>query len=465
MTDLGDPLDPPCPCTSGRPLRSCCALAKGPDESDADTEPVLKRLIAFGARDEFGAARRRLNRSLLADLAAPRAEMLGRHRKTEMQCAILVFLHMDLPCSRGESFGTLLLRREGASMTAVQRSVLANMVAHPTSLYEILDVFPGKGIELRDVLRQFTVRVRERKASRMVEPGWLLLTKVRRQPDGTPVMDMPLLPFSRRMRAPVDAWLAQQRGGDSGKAIAPRSVLQTLFLLWQREMAEALADPAPNIRLQNHRGEPLEECEAELKCDTGRLRTWLQQATDWMPDEDDDEAEVVDGVPSSWVWFERNAEGTRLTLAHLEISGDRVLLHVNSRARLERALQLLRDVAGAVLLDLDVQTAEQLLARARAARAAGHEPGEPEVPAAEQHRVVQQLMEVHYRKWVDEPLPVFAGRSPRQMAGIDPEAVSRAIWEICNGPPGVRYDARWMYDELGVRRFGRGRFRPGLGAD
>ncbi len=463
MADLGDPLDPPCPCTSGRPLRSCCALTEGPDEGDADTEPVLKRLVTFGARDEFGAARRRLNRSLLADLPATQAEQLEHHREMEMQCAVLVLLHMDLPCSRGESLGTLLLRRDGASMTAVQRSVLANMVAHPTSLYEIRDVFPGKGLELRDVLRQFTVRVRERKASTMVEPGWLLLTKVRRQPDGTPVMDMPLLPFNRRMRESIDAWLAQQRRGD--EKIDPRTVLQTLFLRWQREMAAALVDPVPNIQLQNHRGEPIEEHEAELKCDTRRLRTWLQQATDWMPDEDDDEAEEIDGVPSGWVWFERNAEGARLTLARLAISGDRVLLHVDSRARFELALQLLREVAGAVLVDLAVQTADQLLARAKAARAAGRKPAEPEVPEAEQQRAVQQLMEAHYRKWVDEPLPMFAGRSPRQMAKVDPDAVSRSIWEICNGPPGVRYDASWMYDELGVRRFGQGRFRPGVGAD
>lgn len=85
--------------------------------------------------------------------------------------------------------------------------------------------------------------------------------------------------------------------------------------------------------------------------------------------------------------------------------------------------------------------------------------------ARAQQAIVQRLMETHDRKWIDESLPMFGGRSPRQMAKVDPDAVSRSIWEICNRPPGVRYDASWMCEELAVRRLGHDRFEPGLEVD
>ena len=75
-------------------------------------------------------------------------------RQEEMQSAILSLLLADLPCVRGESLGTLLLRREGPRLPTMQRSALANLLANPTSLYEVVDVVPGKGLELRDRYQQ-----------------------------------------------------------------------------------------------------------------------------------------------------------------------------------------------------------------------------------------------------------------------------------------------------------------------
>lgn len=467
MSRLHDPLDPPCPCGSARHLRQCCALASGPDESDADTEPLITRLIRFGDRGEFASARRRLNRSLLCELTPAQAEAMESFRQQEMQAAVLCFLHLDLPLTQGKSLGTLLLQREGDSLPIPQRSALANMVACPSSLYEIVDVFPGKGLELRDLLRQFTVRVRERSASTMVEPGWLLLTRVRRQPDGTPVLDMPLLHFDQHLRPAADAWLARQRAVGAGVRIEPSAVLAELYRIWQSAMAAELTRPAPRVELRNHSGEALELCEAELRCDRRRLGDWLAQAPDWVADGDDEDDETSDDVgagPRSWTWIEETPDGHRISLGRLEITGSRCLLHVNSRARLDRAVAILKEAADAVVLDIEATSAGELMARAKSSKTPRRD-AESEVPASVQSAILQRSMDAHYRKWIDQPVPIFGGRSPRVMATVDPAAVVRAIWQICNGPPGARYDASWMFAELGLEAPGQGEFTPGLVAE
>jgi hypothetical protein len=456
-------LDPPCPCASGRRLRGCCGLADGPDERAGDWDPVLERLITFGARGEFATARRRANRALLAELPGEQIETLARSCTEPMQVATLYLLHADVPCVRGDTLAALLLRREGAAMPPRQRSLLANLVACPSSLFEVVEVFRDQGMVLRDLLRRFTVRVRERKASTVVKPGWLLLTRVRRQPDGMPVVDMPLLEFRGGQRKPVDAWLAAQRGADPDAGLDPRAVLAELYRIWQRVQGEALARPALPTQLTNEHGDPLELHEGEFRCDGRRLRAWLEAAPDWAVEaEAGGDGEGDDG-PDVWIWFEPRADGLRRVLADLQIDGDRCRLEVNSRERFDRVVAKLRKAAGAELVRLDKVSGTKLMARARSRSRGRSRRGEIAPKALAEMR--QQALDAHYRAWIDEPVPMFGGRTPRAMAKVDPAAVAREIWKTCHGESRVRYDARWMYAELGVPPLGEGTFTAGVDVD
>lgn len=461
---IDDPLDPLCPCASGKRLRGCCGWIDGPDETSTDAEAMLIELMKFGTRAEFSSNKRRLNQTLLVRLPDAQLEAL-ESRQEEMGAAMLCFLHADLPCVRGESLGTLFLRREGARMPALQCSALANLLGNPTSLYEVVDVIPRQGLELRDRLRQFTVRVRERTASTMVRPGWMLLTRVRRQPDGTPVLDMPLLHFDDSMLEPLEAWLAAHNLAWGGKAVAPRSVLVELYHLWQRTMGAALVRPRPPILLHTHDGEELELCEAELTVDEERLHAWLEQAPDWEPidDEDDEDGRDELGRPTSWSWFEPIGKDLRRTLAELDFDGDVALLSTNSRERLDRVVALLQKVAGAEVVHVAKTTHEELMQRAHSKRPPSDD--EPDAPPPEvQEQLLFETLDAHYRRWIDEAVPMFGGRSPRAFAKIDPERVSREIWSIINPPAGVvRYEASWMFAELGLKPSSGEGFTAGLG--
>lgn len=456
-----DPLDPLCPCASGKRLRGCCGLVEGPDETSADAEAMLLGLMKFGARAEFSANRRRLNQALLVRLPDAQIQAL-ESRQEEMEAAMLSFLHADLPCVRGESLGTLFLRREGARLPATQRSALANLLATPTSLYEVVDVVPRQGLELRDRLRQFTVRVRERTASTMLHPGWMLLTRVRRQPDGTPVLDMPLLHFDDSMLEPLEAWLSARKLTPTAAAVDPRSVLVELYHLWQRTMGAQLTKPRAPMQLRTHDGEQLELCEAELMVDQERLHAWLERAPDWEPLDDEDGRDEF-GRPTSWGWFEPIGKDLRRTLAELDFDGDVALVSTNSRDRLDRVVALLKEVAGAEVVHLSTTSHEEVMERARSNSPSTADQIDGPPPEV-QEQILFQTLDAHYRRWIDEAVPMFGGRSPRAFAKIDPERVRREIWSIINPPAGaVRYDASWMFAELGLKPLGGEGFTAGLG--
>ena len=143
------------------------------------------------------------------------------------------------------------------------------------------------------------------------------------------------------------------------------------------------------------------------------------------------------------------------------------MVETNSRERMAAVRGWLEAVPGVRWVAGNETGGADLFAKVQASRAGGGE-AEDEGAGAESmggpEEVLRSVLDRHYRKWVDEALPMFGGRTPRQMAKVDAKAVARAIWEISNPPDGApRYDADWMYEELGVARLGGGEFRPGVG--
>src|SRR5262249_20178949 len=100
---------------------------------------------------------------------------------------------------------------------------------------------------------------------------------------------------------------------------------------------------------------------------------------------------------------------------------------------------------------------------ARAAHEAAGRSGEDRasgIPPELQARLSAELLEQHYRKWVDTPVPMLHDLTPRQAAqlkGVRPRLVallkdmeSRAERDGREGRPG--YDPGWMWAELGLAR-------------
>jgi len=97
--------------------------------------------------------------------------------------------------------------------------------------------------------------------------------------------------------------------------------------------------------------------------------------------------------------------------------------------------------------------------------AAERPPPEPSGLSPEEERaLVQQGLDDHYRRVLDEPIPALGGKSPRAAAKTAKGREKVAAWlkmlenhsaRRPAGDPMGEYDFGWMWQELGVEAFRR----------
>lgn len=447
-------LDPPCPCGSARRLAACCGSPAGGDYTEAERNAATDRLLSFSTHGEVAAALRRAAREFWPEPheaeAARRNEAIIAEQGQLVLASYLVYDHV---LRDGTTVVQRLLRRERDSLPPRQRGYLAQAAAQPTSLYEVDEVFAEQGLRLRDVLRLGAVRVRERSATQQLSPGDHLIVRVYAEPDGTPVIEMPVLHFPAAAEPEIETWLLRQRGAlrsaDQGLALDPRPLRQALHHLWLDTMLQRSLP-----KLVNHDQEELVMCTSAFAVDDpDALTAALGSRDDFESDGD------------SWVWFRPLAGETRRLLGRLRLQGTRATLATNSRERAARGRELLEQIGGGALRFVAIaeEDGQVLLQRARADAAAGKgKPSEAPDPARRQ-ALVRDALEQHFRAWVEQPLPAFGDRTPRELAKTEPQRVARMLWQIENNPqPEMRYDASWIYAELGLQRLGAGPFTSGV---
>ena len=196
-------------------------------------------------------------------------------------------------------------------------------------------------------------------------------------------------------------------------------------------------------------------------------------------------AEVLDGIEGfereedgepRWKWFaagsplyrasrhrpgqsamesSENPIGTT-SLGYIETRKGTLVLSVNSRERAERGRELLTlRLAGLVGPAL---IAHQTPERAQEERS-GQPPDEPEVPPEEALQVIHSYLDDHYRRTLDDPLPMFDGKTLREAAATGKERDRVVDWlkQLENAEHhraaqhGHRpYDTAWLWRELGI---------------
>lgn len=144
-----------------------------------------------------------------------------------------------------------------------------------------------------------------------------------------------------------------------------------------------------------------------------------------------------------------------LVLGTVELKGRRLSLAVNSPARAERGRALLEPVlTGLVRAPLTERTdLEQMLATERL-------PPAPAGMSPEQEQaLVRQMLDDHYRRVLDEPIPALGGKTPRAAAKTAKGRAAVVAWlktlenhSARQKPedPMASYDFGWLWRELGV---------------
>jgi hypothetical protein len=146
------------------------------------------------------------------------------------------------------------------------------------------------------------------------------------------------------------------------------------------------------------------------------------------------------------------------SLASVELEAEALKLETNSLQRARRGQALLEPVIDRFVGEpvVEAQTAAEMLA----ASSAKERPEPPSGLAAEQdHAIIQQTLERHYRAVLDRAVPMLGNVSPREAAKTKKGREKLVAWlkfiENANAhhdpdSPMANYDVGWMWEELGI---------------
>lgn len=399
----------PCPCGSGRKAKTCC----GPATTDAtglhDLDHKCVDDLVRAVHAEFGAE---AVTGWLAGMPGPP----DHPAYLQLQMPYLAY-HGSVD---GQRFLDWYLEAHGERLRDRERSWLESQQRSWLSIWEVLGVKRGVGLELQDVLtgeRRYvhevslskTATLRMQICARIVDHGGISLLcglhPASLQPSSVAVV--------------LEAFEAQ-RGGGAISTEALRGMDSLLLLeVWEDEIQAVQRRPLPT--LENSDGDPLLPTVDRFVLPAGaEIVDRLAALPGYHHDgQGDDAGEVAFRVVRA---NEDTGVGLEPTLlGSIRIVGDELLLETNSTARAD-ALRNQIELACSGLIDHAERTQTDMIAEMMRAGAGGaglegssstEDTGLPPEFAAQLER---EFKERHYAAWPDGAIPALGGLSPRQAA-------------------------------------------------
>lgn len=377
------------------------------------------------------------------------------------------------------------LKRRGWRETAAARMYLEGMRDSAVSLYEVVGIDPGRSLTVRDLLLGGeAVKVEEKLGSRAAAV-WDCLGARIVEVKGKRYFTGAMLHFDRALSQAVISRF-DELAGEAGSALRdearrlgvkppPRALLretvvrdlmgaETFSEYWLGDIVLRAGAPPPELR--NTDGEPMVFCEVRFPVEGDRAE--IAAALDGIG------AFEADGE-GRWRWLapgsppERAARHSRrrgidpalaefvTSLGLIELGTAALTLSANSTERAERG----REMLAARLGDL---VGPPLVSHQHPERAleehAGAAPEEPVELPEEALAAMQSMLDEHYRRTLDEPIPMLDGRTPREAAATRKGRKQATDWlkqlenaehrralQLGQEP----YDTSWIWRELKLR--------------
>ncbi|MEZ4220478.1 MAG: SEC-C metal-binding domain-containing protein [Polyangiaceae bacterium] len=459
----------PCPCGSGKKFKKCCS---GIERTEAGDEPVSgfraarKVIDAAGRAVLDGVSRSEFEEALdscLEELDAP----FDIDDNTFPYFSAWVLYHHRDP--EGQRLAEKFLARRRLR-NPEQIAYLRAALAAPFSFWEVLEVDPGRGLRVRDLLTGQECFVVEQSASGMLR-RWEVLFAAVVDLDAFSVFDMigpyPLPPGARdelvtMARTAVAQGRTRRRKFDRREIAAAERELAGVYHM---HVARELFKPPPHQR--NTDGHALVFCQLHYRCSNLALAEVLQRlgrlGYECQPKGPDDDGHERCSLLRAGNAMHRHWENT--VIAEVQVANGEMTLEVNSRERADEVASRIESEFGPsvslidrteddVNLELRERWARRAAEPASARSVAAAEP-EPEIPE-EMRGALDEMISAHYEAWLDTPVPALAGLSPREAAASKRHAkqLDGLLREIeCHAdrmPELARFDTNRLRDELGM---------------
>jgi hypothetical protein len=371
------------------------------------------------------------------------------------------------------------LKQRGFRLPPLAKVYLQALRDSAPGIYEVVAVRPGHGVTVRDtVVEGEPIDVTEVAGSRSLAQWDVIVARIIRHGEErvftgvvTPLQSEDAKTLKEDVRGRLHE-LAERGGpaltGEQFRAAAHdtlREVAPAIGAVRIREVVASRRKPFPELR--NSDGDPIEFIQVSYlfeKTDRKEIVARLDSQT---------LLERAGKRPPAWVWLSRTSleprtrpsaadrpgeggeqfgDDSAVSLAHVSLSAKRLTLTVNSRARLEKARALIESVLAPLIGagEVDVHSIEEMMDDA--------DDDEPPSDRELSHEAAQKMrhkyLDRHYRKVLEEPVPMLGGRTPRDAARDAPgrELLVELLkhYENAQARAGFSYDFGWMWRELGI---------------
>jgi hypothetical protein len=424
-----------------------------------DIDAAVEHLCRYAGRDEWAAHRREHLATMLGripeDFGLDLEGLFEEVRRLGHLSSMVAFIDESfLAAEHGPDRTNVTddyLRRRGWQETPRAREYLQGIRSTPPALYEVCNVAFGEWIEVRDRLRDEPPRrIVEHSGSQTLQRWDCFIARVVHPRDEL-MLTGGVLSLTRRTADDIEKRL-KRAGGRGTKELADGLFFQG----WLKGLLEAGRRPLPT--LANTDGDPLLPSTTRLPVADGasiEIERRMDALASWERDEDE--------LPQ-WTWTKHPPDATGTVLGSARLTTEALVIETNSRERMDRALALLRPALGA-LIGAGLTSHEDLVHALRQPRSGRASTGarapepEPALDPAAMAEAVNRVKEAHYRRTLDEPVPMLGNRTPRECARSKQGRKKLANWikEIENGelrraagtdvPP---YDVSWLWRELGL---------------
>lgn len=424
-----------------------------------DIDAAVEHLGRYAARDEWATHRHEQLATMLGkipeqfglDLEGVFEEVHGLGHLSSM----LGFIDESfLAAEHGPDRANVIdeyLRRRGWQETPRAREYLQGIRTTTPTLYEVCDVAFGEWIEVRDRLRGGPPqRIVEHSGSQTLQRWDCFVARVV-HPRDEAMLTGGVLSLTRNTADDIEK-LFKRSAGRGKKDPADHLCFQG----WLKGLLDVARRPMPT--LNNTDGDPMLPSNARLPIAEGaakEIERRMDALAGWHRDEDEE---------PQWTWKNTPADEMGTVLGSARLATGAFVVDTNSRERMDRALAMLRPALG-TLVGEGLTSYEDITHALRqpAAKQASTRERRPEAPpamdAASMAEAINRFKEAHYRRTLDEPVPMLGNRTPRECARTKAGRKRLASWikEIENGElrqaadsEAAPYDVTWMWRELGV---------------
>lgn len=402
----------PCPCGSGRKYKKCHLAAdeaeRAPERQrarDHELDHELSDRLGDYAMERFGDE---WGDFLLDFLDPEEANMIA------LQWSLYHYL------VEGRTVLAWYLEEHGRRLSRAERAWLDAQHAAWLSVWEVIDVEPGRTLTLRDLLSYEERLVHETRASLVLVKRDVLLGRVVDHDGASVLAGVHPAPLPPREAAEV---VRRARGRLRRKRAVPVDRLRDeafgryLIARWEEEVDDLRAEPEVLPELRNTDGDALLMTTDYFALERGaRAEVETRLAGLEGVEIEEPEGETKGEAEASVYVFVRPDDGAHAApesgtlIGRVCVTDATLTLETNSRERADALRERIEASCEGLVRHRARDHADPLSEPARAE--APSEPPPPPSPEAEQ--LVLDFKRRHYADWADHPLPALGGLSPRE---------------------------------------------------